>query len=55
MSYAKARTAAANMARETGCDHAIITCGHAYSVVPAFIGDELYPGRVVDRIEPEGR
>lgn len=55
MSRSRARTVAASMARDTGYSHAIITCGHAYTVVPAFIGDELYPGRVVERVEPEGR
>lgn len=52
MSYAKATRTAAQMARDTGYSHAIITCGHAFTVVPAFIGDELYAGRVVERVEP---
>lgn len=49
-SLAIARTWAA----QSGQPFDLVPCGTSYSVVPATMADDLYPGRAVYRVQPDG-
>lgn len=41
-------------AAQSGQPFDLVPCGNSYSVVPASMADDLYPGRAVYRVQPNG-